>query len=898
MKGEAMNGEKKEPPIKLSGLKLTSSIKPIGRKESHAWTVGQEFEERKVALTRKDRENHTHVIGSTGTGKSKFIELLIRQDITDRNCGLCLIDPHGSLYDEIVAYVAQRGQSLADRFILFNPAHEAEQIIGFNPIPPDVEHFDYTLQTLVSACLKAWGQDNTDTTPRITRWLENIFYPLITKRLTLIESAPLINIHSKSEREALLANIQNDAVAGDWLDWEKLPATQKQQQIEGAGNRLRKFLRNGIIRNIIGQAQRVLDFAQVMEEGKIVLVNLSSGGKISYENSQLLGIMLVNEIFRVAKLRDPRDPKLKPFYFYIDEFGQFITRDIARALEECRKYKLFMILAHQHLAQLKKDDEYLYASVLTNCKNKVVFGGLSREDAEVMTDEIVTGFVDLKRIKDETYATKVRHIEETRIVRGKSAGVTRGTSEGESLTESESTGRTEGETHGSSKGLTKTRGESVTKGASETKGESTGYGTQRTVSDTRGKSAGITEGSSETATAGWSRGNTETDMRGSSAGRSESETAGKSQGRSQSDTLTHTEGTSEGETHGSSHSRTTGRGQASTSGWSEMEGRSEGFSETQGETYGPKSRQHGYSEGESSQYGSQQSSSRSGSSSTSYNESEAHGSSHSRTTGRNQGDSQGHTEGTNESESRSRTAGQSFSEQQSHSQGLTEGTSGSQGTGRSHSEMRTDTESHTEGRGESHSRTESHQHGTSETKGKSKSHAESTQESHGTSTSASETRGTAQGTTRGTSESQSEGETETVVPFMRPEEYTEMTSRTFWTKEELHYMEMAAIKNQDTGEAFIRIGSSAPVRVKIEYVKAAPYSRYLTPKQIDAFRQKVFEKNSRYYTPLLEVRLEYEERQRRIFGEPLRFDERPMLSEGAIDIEARHIEEDEQDPFG
>ena len=893
-----MSEEKKQPPIKLSSLKLTSTIKPLGKKESRTWTVGQEFEERKVALTRKDRENHTHIIGSTGTGKSKFIELLIRQDIRDRNCGLCLIDPHGSLYDEILSYVAQTGQSLADRFILFNPAHEAEQIIGFNPIPPDVEHFDYTLQTLVSACLKAWGQDSTDSTPRITRWLENIFYPLITKRLTLIESAPLINIHSKSERGALLANIQNDAVAGDWIDWEKLPATQKQQQIEGAANRLRKFLRNEIVRNIIGQAERVLDFARVMDEGKIVLVNLSSGGKISYENSQLLGIMLVNEIFRVAKLRDPRDVKLKPFYFYIDEFGQFITRDIARALEECRKYKLFMVLAHQHLAQLKKDDEYLYASVLTNCKNKVVFGGLSKEDAEVMADEIVTGFVNLKSIKDETYATKVRHIEETRIVRGKNTGVTRGTNEGESLTESESMGLTKGETHGTSKGTATTRGESISTGTSQTEGESIAHGTQRTVSDTRGKSTGSSQGSSETATAGWNRGSTETDSRGSSAGRSESETEGKSHGRNRSDTLTHTEGTSQSETHGSSHSRTAGQGQTNTSGWSEMEGRSDGYSETQGATYGPKSRQHGYSEGQSSQYGYQQSSSRSGSNSTSYNESETHGESHGYTSGHNQSESRGHTEGANESESRSRTAGQSFSEQQSHSKGLTEGMSGSQATSQSRSSTSTDSESHTEGHGESHTRTESRQRGTSETRGESTSRSESAQESHGTSRSTSEAHGTARGTTRGTSESRSEGETETVVPFMRPEEYTELTSRTFWTKEELHYMETAAMKNQATGEAFIRIGSNAPVRVKVEYVKSAPYSRYLTPKRIDAFRQKVFEKNNRYYTPLVEVRIEYEERQRRIFGEPLRFDERPVLSEGAIEIEALRVEKDEQDPFG
>jgi len=891
--------DEKKTPIKLSSLTLTSSIKPIGKKESRAWTVGQAFEERKVALTKKDRENHTHIIGSTGTGKSKLIELLIRQDITDRNCGLCLIDPHGSLYDEIVAYVAQTRPTLADRFILFNPAAEYEQIAGFNPIPADITHFDYTLSTLISACLKAWGQDNTDTTPRISRWLRNVFYPILAKRLTLLESAPLVDAYSKDEREALLAGISNSLVIGDWLTFESLPLTQKQQQIEGAANRLQKFLSNEIIRNIIGQGSRALDFARIMSEGKILLVNLASGGKISHENAQLLGIMLVNEIFRVAKLRDPRDPKMKPFYFYIDEFGQFITRDIARALEECRKYKLFMILAHQHLAQLKKDDEYLYASVLTNCKNKVVFGGLSREDAEVMADEIVTGFVNLKTIKDETYATKVRQIEETRIVRGKSAGVTHGTSESESLTESESTGRTEGETVGKSKGLTQTRGESHTEGTSETEGESIGRGTQRSVSDTRGKSTGITEGASETNTAGWNRGSTQTDARGSSVGRSESETVGKSHGRSQSDTFTHTEGSSESETDGESHSRTTQRGQTNTSGWSKTEGRSEGFAETESTVYDRfKVQERSHNEGESRQSGYQHPTSRSGSSSISESESEMHGSSHSRTAGRSQSDSRGHTQGSSETDSESRTAGRNISEQQSHSEGVTEGMSGSQAIGRSSSETSTDSEAHTEGYGESETRTESHQRGTSQTWGESSSRAESTQESHGTSRSASEMRGTARGTTHGTSESETRGESETIVPFLRPEAYTELTSRTFWSKDELHYMEMAAMKNQATGEAFIRVGSNAPVRVKVEHVKAAPYSRHLTPKRIDAFRQKVFEKNSRYYTPLLEVRLEYEERQRRIFGEPLRFDERPLLSEGAIDIEARRIEEDEQDPFG
>ncbi|MEM7241240.1 MAG: type IV secretion system DNA-binding domain-containing protein [Pseudomonadota bacterium] len=405
-------------------------------------------EDEPFGLNQPDREHHTHIIGSTGTGKSKFIELLIRHDVADRKAGLCLIDPHGSLYEDVLHYVSHEKPELADRLVLFNPAQETEHVIGFNPVVTDGEHLDYLLDSLVSACLKAWGQDSTDRTPRITKWLENIFYTIMVNDLTLVEAAPLLSIQNRQQREILLRNVHNDMVLDDWRMFEVSSNTQKQALIEGAANRLRKFLRNGLVRNIIGQKERVLDFAEVMDQGKIVLVNLNGQGAISHENTKLLGILLVNEIFRCSKLRNPRDADLKPFYFYIDEFAQFITRDIARALEEARKFKLFMVLAHQHLAQLRDEDEYLYASVLTNCKNKVVFGGLSREDAKIMADEVATGFVNLKAVKDEIYGTKTRQRLEKRTVKTKSTSSSQGTSRSKTSGQTEGTAYTNSETHG------------------------------------------------------------------------------------------------------------------------------------------------------------------------------------------------------------------------------------------------------------------------------------------------------------------------------------------------------------------------------------------------------------------------------------------------------------------
>jgi len=270
-------GENNDDP---DGLPPTSSITPLnpqsqssvlhpadtalGEMARHfrgAKSVGASFRtQQDIRLSDTDRQRHTHVLGATGTGKSKFLEILIRQDILNRRAGLCLLDPHGALYDDVVQFIATKYPHLADRVILFNPAADADTVAGFNPIPRGVDHIDYLLENLISACLKAWGQDNTDRTPRITKWLENIFYTIICNELTLVEAGALISGQDQRARNRLLAKVDNDLILDDWQMFAASSNTQKQLLLEGASNRLRKFLRNGIIRNIIGQQQATIDF--------------------------------------------------------------------------------------------------------------------------------------------------------------------------------------------------------------------------------------------------------------------------------------------------------------------------------------------------------------------------------------------------------------------------------------------------------------------------------------------------------------------------------------------------------------------------------------------------------------------------------------------------------------
>lgn len=879
-----------KPKVHRTSLRSPTAPSPKrSRQDRVRNTVGQSFAERSVAFTLQERCAHTHVIGATGTGKSKFLELLMRQDMRERRTGFCLLDPHGSLYHDVVLYACQKHGYQADRFILFNPAEQGEHVVGFNPIPDNaVENIDYILDMLISGCLKAWGQDNTDRTPRITKWLENIFYTIIVNDLTLVETAPLLSISKRSQpqRERLLAKVTSDVVLDDWEMFRTSTNTQKQALIEGAANRLRKFLRNEAIRNVIGQKQRTLDLQKIMDEGKILLVNLNGSNRISHENTKLLGIMIVNEFFRVAKLRDPRDRALNPFFLYVDEFANFITRDIARTLEECRKFKLFMILAHQHLAQLKEEDEYLYASVLTNCKNKVVFGGLSTEDVRLMTDEVVTGFVNLKSIKDERYTTKVRHHETTRVVRSvnrsESTGTTTGTGESTSQSRSSSESQThstgtsvgQGETHGRQTGATVSRGHTRGTGTTETHSESetVAHGTSESTSKT------MTRGESHSRSQGHTTGSAET--HGTSTGQTRGGSNAHASNWSQSQGTTHTDGVNGSETHGTSESTSSSRSDGRSSNQGRSSSNSDGRGGSQG--YSSVGNDYRYNHGDSTHHSHSSGMSESHGETHQETEGTTNGSNHSTTSGwsRSDGTSSTQSQGGGETETSSWSESKQENQSRTNSQSRTE--SDSHGTSRSQSETRgrsrTTTQSSSTGRSQ----------GRSENESRSETHGTSEGESHGHSTSRSEQESRARGTARssseslsasksfGRSQSESHGSGETIVPFLEPEEYLELSSRTFWSKDELHYMEMAKMKHQETGVAFIKIGASPPIQTKIEHVQSVRFHPRFSPRKIAGFEQKVITAHGQYYTRAMDARHEYEVRQELVFGEPLRFDEKPL----------------------
>lgn len=234
---------------------------------------------------------------------------------------------------------------------------------------------------------------------------------------------------------------------------------------------------------------------------------------------------------------------------------------------------------------------------------------------------------------------------------------------------------------------------------------------------------------------------------------------------------------------------------------------------------------------------------------------------------------------------------------QSHTEGESDAESLSTSDTLSRSQSLSRSAVHNEHSAESHSESENTQAGKSRTVGSNRSRAVGTQEGHSVNRSLSASRQDSRSRSNGSNRGLSLGETESEVPFLRPKEYQELAKRTFWTKDELLYMATAAIKNQDRAQAFIRIGSEPPVRTDIDYVTPTPYHPRRSPPRDAAFRQAVFRANPDFYAPADEARKLSEERQRRIFGEPIRFDERLSLSRGALIDGEMAGEQSPEDPF-
>lgn len=298
-----------------------------------------------------DRSRHVYVIGKTGMGKSTLLENMAAQDIKNGE-GMCFIDPHGSAIDTLLDYIPEER---LDDVVYFAP-FDSEHPISFNvleTVPEDQRHL--VVQGLMSTFDKIWP----DT------FSERMRYILSNTLLALLENpgSTLLGVNrmyaDKGYREEVVRNVSDPTVKTFWEDefakWDERFMREATAAIQ---NKIGQFTANPIVRNIIGQTTSSFDFREVMDNKKILLINLSKG-RIGEQNAGLLGGMLITKIYLAAMSRAdlPKSEmaKLPPFFLFVDEFQNFANESFADILSEARKYKLNLIMAHQYVEQMEEE---------------------------------------------------------------------------------------------------------------------------------------------------------------------------------------------------------------------------------------------------------------------------------------------------------------------------------------------------------------------------------------------------------------------------------------------------------------------------------------------------------------------------------------------------------------
>ncbi len=332
-------------------------------------------------IKRHDRRRHMYIVGKSGVGKSKLLELFIRQDVAYGH-GLCLIDPHGDVIQAILDFIPE---NRVKDIVVIDPS-DTKFPVSFNPlqnVDPEMKH--QLTQGLIEVLEKQFGANWTPRLEHVFRFtcLALLDYPYATMR------GMISMLTDREYRQKVVDYITDDMVKRFWAvefaDWSEKFDTEA---IIPLVNKLGQFLSDPMLRNIFAQRENKIDLEKIMNEKKILLINLSKG-RLGEENSSFFGSMFITKIkqagmARVSLLEKDRTD----FYLYVDEFHNLVTATFENLFSEARKYGLCLTVAHQYMAQLIPA---VQATVLGNSGTIVVFR-IGGDDAKKLESEMTPIF--------------------------------------------------------------------------------------------------------------------------------------------------------------------------------------------------------------------------------------------------------------------------------------------------------------------------------------------------------------------------------------------------------------------------------------------------------------------------------------------------------------------------
>lgn len=363
---------------------LSKLLPPPPNLPAEGVVIGESFyrgEKKMVRMKGEDRRRHIFMIGKTGTGKTTFFENMIDQDIRDGK-GVCFIDPNGDAIESIMSKIPKER---AEDVILFDPS-DTERPVGLNLLEWErPEDKDFLIAEWLEIFYKLFDPNRTGMVgPQFEHWGRNAALTVMSQPDggTLIDVPRMFT--DDAFRDKLVGYIEDPIVKSFWEEQiAKTADFHKSEMLNYFISKFGRFMTNDLMRNIIGQKKSAFNLREVMDSGKILLINLSKG-KIGEANSTLLGLILVSKIQVAAFARaDTPEEKRRDFYLYVDEFQNFTTDSFATILSEARKYHLNLNITNQYIAQLT---EKIRDAVIGNAGSLVVYR-IGAADAEFMTKE-------------------------------------------------------------------------------------------------------------------------------------------------------------------------------------------------------------------------------------------------------------------------------------------------------------------------------------------------------------------------------------------------------------------------------------------------------------------------------------------------------------------------------
>lgn len=438
---------------------------------------------RAVILEPELLRTHFHLLGATGSGKTVFINTILRPLLSTNRpkCCLFLIDVMGNQSQDLLKWMASERlcpQHVRDRLVYIEPARD-DIVLPFNPLLHEGDdHLYYQCGRTVEITLRAWLSQNIEEMPRLRQWCFNSFFAVAAMGLPLAAVQYLLHPGS-DEHEAMLRRLP-ERLKPVWAEILNSRGSERVRILESTRNRLAPFFDSGILRRMFSSIENRFDVPSLIRERRIVVINLAGYGRLDRHIGHTIGGLFVNEIIQRAMNLPPR--VVDPTVLLLDEFQHFVSPDLYDALPIIRQVGLRLIFGHQSFSQLIRGDVDM-SGLVWQARSRLMFAN-DAEDADLIAHELATITYDPWRLK-EVLKTFRQRITGHRREWVKSVGRTSTTSHATDISESASTGWRSGESRNPSADFPTT---STGEESSTTRGRSTKEAT----------SDGQSEGRSET----------------------------------------------------------------------------------------------------------------------------------------------------------------------------------------------------------------------------------------------------------------------------------------------------------------------------------------------------------------------------------------------------------------